>query len=295
MLDESGIKTLIAEMNSIKSEMRDLKTKLYALDRKKEELFREKRKVSSDVYSRIKDAQSFKEKRNSLTDVVKTTKMSREELEARVKELDAEIHKSKEEKRAILEKLGIDDPMKLKRNIKQLEFKIETEGLSFEKEKELMKVLAKMKKQFDSTKHVDEIEQKLTASFRELHILKDQLDMSRKIVQHSAKESQKHHKELIESSKEIDTLKDKEEKFEVDIGTIKNEMRSLDDALSKKGVRIDEIRKVLEENNVKLREDVERSNYEILKQKDLEVQEKLKKKQKLTTEDLLILQKTMKG
>ena len=31
--------------------------------------------------------------------------------------------------------------------------------------------------------------------------------MTKKIVQHSAKESQKHHVELIESSKEIDELK----------------------------------------------------------------------------------------
>jgi len=295
MLEQAEIDKLMAELDAIKSELKDYRIKLNSLDRKKEELFREKRKISSDVFSRIKEAQGYKEKRNNLTDVVKNTKLSKEELEQRIIAIEAEIHQLKEEKRKILEKLGVDDPSRLKKNIKQLEFKIETEGLTFEKEKELMKVLTKMKKQYESSKSVNEKEHKLDALFKELHDLKGQAEMTRKIVQVSAKESQKHHVELIESSKEIDDLKKKEYELEASIGKFKDEMHKLNEEINPKLNRMDEIKKILHESNIQLKEDIHKSNSEILRAKDEEVQEKIKKGKKLTTEDLLILQRTMKN
>jgi len=295
MLSEPEIKNLMNEMNSLKSEVKELRIKLNALDRTKEDFFRERRKIGSDIYSRIKNAQDNKHKRDSLTGVVKNTKLSKEEMELRVKELDADITKLKEDKRKMLEKLGVGDPMMLKRNIKALEFKIETEGLSFEKEKEMMKVLSKMKKQYEGTKSLNEINKQGDIKFREIRDLRAQLDMTKKIVQHSAKESQKHHVELIESSKEIDELKKKEVDFEDKIGKIKAEMHSITDELDKRNAKMDELRKTLHENNVQLKEDVDKANQEILRHKDEEVKEKLKKGKKLTTEDLLILQRTMKN
>jgi uncharacterized coiled-coil DUF342 family protein len=282
-------------LNSVRSEVRDLRNKLNNLDRKKEELYREKRKVSSDIHSRIRVAKDSKDKRNNLTEAVKTTKHSKEELEAKLKVLEQEIGVLKDEKVKILQKIGVSDPIMLKKEIKKLEFKIETEGVTFEKEKELMKVLSKMKKQYESSKVIMDVEHKLSSKFRELRDLREMMDMTKKIVQVSAKESQKHHVELIESSKEIDELKKKEDTFESEAAKYKSEMSVLNDQLNEKMNRMDELRKVLGENNVKLREDVERSNHEILKQKDSEVQEKIKTGKKLTTEDLLILQRTMKN
>jgi uncharacterized coiled-coil DUF342 family protein len=295
MLEESEINSLMEELNSLKSELRDFRVKINSLDQKKEELFREKRRVSSEIFAKIQNAHGYKEKRNSLTSIVKDSKHSREELEEILKKLDADIHSLKDEKRKILEKLGIDDPMKIKKQIKQLEFKIETSALSFDKERELMKVVSKLKKQFESSKSVGEIEKKLDVKFRELREIREQLDMTRKIVQHSAKESQKQHVELIESSKNIDDLKDKEQHLEESIGKYKSEIHALNDEMSKKLGRLDEIKKKLSENNIKFREDFEKTGSEILKQKDVEVQEKLKTGKKLTTEDLLVLQRTMKG
>lgn len=295
MLSESEIKNLMNEMNSLKSEVKDLRVKLNALDRKKEDLFREKRKIGSDIYSRIRNAQDNKHKRDSLTGVVKNTKLTKEEMESRISVLDSEITKLKDERKKMLEKLGVSDPMMLKRNIKALEFKIETEGLSFDKEKELMKVLSKMKKQYESSKSIIDLNKKLDDKFREIRDLRAQLDMTKKIVQVSAKESQKHHVELIESSKEIDELKKKEAELEEKIGAIKAEMHGITEELDKRNAKIDELRKTLHENNVQLKEDIDKAKQEILKHKDEEVKEKLKTGKKLTTEDLLILQRTMKS
>jgi uncharacterized coiled-coil DUF342 family protein len=295
MLEQAEIDKLLTELNSVRSDIRDLRNKIITLDRKKEELYREKRKISSDIHSRIKVAKDSKDKRNNLTETVKTTKHSKEELDAKLKSLETEVQTLKEEKQKTLVKIGVGDPMMLKKEIKKLEFKIETEGVTFEKEKELMKVLSKMKKQYESTKGIEDIERKLSFKFRELRELREMMDMTKKIVQVSAKESQKHHVELIESSKEIDELKKKEDTFESEGSKYKSEIAAINDELNAKMNRMDELRKVLGENNVKLREDVEKSNHEILKQKDNAVQEKIKTGKKLTTEDLLILQRTMKN
>jgi uncharacterized coiled-coil DUF342 family protein len=295
MLEQTEIDKLLTELNTVRSEVRELRNKFNNLDRKKEELYREKRKISSDIHSRIRVAKDSKDKRNNLTETVKTTKHSKEELEAKLKQLESDVQSLRDEKQKALSKIGVGDPMMLKKDIKKLEFRIETEGLTFEKEKELMKVLSKMKKQFDSSKVIVEIDQKLGFKIRELREIREHMDMTKKIVQVSAKESQKHHVELIESSKEIDELKKKEDTFESEASKYKSEITALNDELNAKMNRMDELRKVLGENNVKLKEDVERSNHEILKQKDNAVQEKIKTGKKLTTEDLLILQRTMKN
>ncbi|MEM4637458.1 MAG: hypothetical protein QXK76_00350 [Candidatus Woesearchaeota archaeon] len=293
MLSESEIKNLIAELNSLKSEIKDLRQNLHNLDYKKEELFREKKKVSSDIFSRIKNARENKTKRDSLTGVVKNTKLTKEEMESEIERIEEEIKKLKEEKKRLTEKLGVDDPLKIKSNIRKIEFKIETEALSFEKEKELMKVLQKLKKQYDSSKSILQLNKKLDLLFRESKELKSQLDMTKKIVQASVRESQKHHHELIESTKEIDELRKKDSELEDKISKIKNEMHKIIEELDKRNLRVSEIKKLLNENNVQLKEDFEKANQQLLKHKDEEVKEKLKSGKKLTTEDLLILQRTM--
>ncbi len=295
MLSDTEISQLLAELNKVKSEVRELKGNINNLDRKKEEAFREKRKISSNIFSRIKVAKDSKDKRNTLTEAVRNTKHSKEELEQKLKTLEADITKLKEEKRKVFEKSGVENPEMLRKNIKKLEFKIETEGLTFEKEKEVMKILSKMRKQLETIKGASLVDKQLDDKFRELRDIRTMTDMTKKIVQVSAKESQKHHVDLIESSKEIEELKKKEDEFEAIALKFKEELQSLISELDKKLAEMDAVKKKLEENNVKLKEDVEKSNYEILKQKDQEVQEKIKTGKKLTTEDLLILQRTMRN
>ena len=294
MLTEQEINGLISELNSVKADIRNLRFKLNSVDKRKEDFFREKRKISSDIHARIKDARYFKDKRNSLTGVVKNAKFSKEEVEQKIKTIEPEISKLKEEKKHMLEKSGVDDPAQLKKNIKQVEFKIETEGLSFEKEKEMMKVLTKMRKQYDNCKNIVDIEKKLDVLYRELRELRQQSDFSKKIVHETARESQKQHVELLESSKNIDELKSKEESFDEKITVVRDELNALNNELHSKIEKADSIRNILKENNVQLKEDQEKTNSEILKQKDNEVQDKIKSGKKLTTEDLLILQRTMK-
>ncbi len=282
------------ELNTLKTEIRELHSKLNSEDRKKEDLFREKKRIGSEIHSKIRNASEYKEKRNSLTSIVKNTKLSKEELEKKLTDLESEIAKLKEDRKKVLEKSGVDDPVMLKRTIKKLEYRIETEAISFEKEKEIMKSLSKMRKQLEKASESHAIERQLDHKFRDLRDVKEQLEMHKKIVQHSAKESQKHHVELIESSKEIDDLRSKEEQFEENIQKIKSDINALGTELDAKLAQMDVVRKKLQDNNVQLKEDIEKSKQEILKQKDTAVQEKIKSGKKLTTEDLLILQRTMK-
>ncbi len=294
MLSDIEIQQLMNELNTVKNDIRDLRAKLNAQDRKKEDLFRERKRLGSEIHSKIKNATDFKEKRNSLTSIVKNTKLSKEELEKRLEELDLEVAKLRDERKKILEKIGVEDPGMLKKNIKKLEYKVETEAISFEKEKELMKVLSKMRKQLEKASEVHVLEKKLDICFRDLRDIRAQLDMQKKIVQHSAKESQKHHVELIESSKDIDDLRSKEDVLDEQIAKIKGEMNELITAVDQKVEKLNEIKQKLSENNVQLKEDVEKNKQDLLRQKDTAVQEKLKTGKKLTTEDLLILQRTMR-
>jgi len=188
-------------------------------------------------------------------------------------------------------KLGIGDPFEIKKEIKKLEYKMETEVRSFDKEKEIMKVIKGLKKKYDEAKEVNEVHGRIDQLSREIDESKKNADEVHKRVQNDAKTSQEHHEHLIKLSKEIDEFKKQEEEVFKKIDVFRKEYEEVNEKLKLKLGRILEVRQKLEENNVQLKEDKRKSDHDILRHKDMELQEKLRTKRKLTTEDLLILQK----
>jgi uncharacterized coiled-coil DUF342 family protein len=175
----------------------------------------------------------------------------------------------------------------------RIETTIETSGVSFEKEKELMKKLKSLKKELQEVTQV-------RAEFRErrqlsakAHDLGKEAASFHHLVVHKAGESQKVHEQIVTVSKQIDELKPQEKEALTKFLELKKQVNELYASLKAEYAEMDRIKEQLDSmdaDRAKSRVEKENQNLEQLKST---VEEKIKGKKKLTLKDLLIFQKEM--
>lgn len=290
-MDEEERKKVLAEIEVKRKELDTLKAKLDELNTEKEAWFEKKRKATAAISDVVKSIRDAKGKRNTFTKQVKDSKQRRQELNKLLSQKRAEMTKLQKEKKDIASKFGMRfDPSKIQKEIEELEFKVETEALPFNIEKQIMKRIAERKKVLEQTKEVSDIFDKIHALAKELDRIKKKADDTHRKVQNKAESSQQFHEELIESSKDIKELRDKEEemlkKF-VEAKNVYNEQNALVKA------KLDEIRdlraKIGEVELEDKKKQKKADEKKIVEQKK-SVEEKIKKGLKLTTDDLLAFQ-----
>ena len=284
-------------MNTLKGEIVQLRSQLTVLNRQKENLFSSRHQVSVEIRKHIGEIKQEKHQRDSLTQEVKLSKTEREAVNKKIKDLVAELTKLHDEKQALIIKLKLqEDPSEIRLQMKKLEHLIETGGISFEKEKEFMTRIKKMKKKYDEAKEITVFDDKARTIKKELDTLRSLSDSAHHSVQETAQKSQKFHEEMMSVSKEIDSFRKKEDELTKQYEAIKAQMAPLGEELDRKNMEIDKIRETLQQNNVELRVDQQKSHHDILRQKEAVLNDKMKNKKTLTTEDILVFQKMlMKG
>ena len=130
---------LIEKLKKFRDEIRVQKENLTTLNNKKEADYSVKSKYSLEIKELRTKANEIKKKRDELTTRVKELKKKRKDLHDLINKKNVDLNKLNSQKEEVKKKAKIKlDPDKLASIIEKLEFKVETEALSFEKEKELM-------------------------------------------------------------------------------------------------------------------------------------------------------------
>lgn len=286
--DRSG---LSKAFNEKKRRIQELRRELNTADDEKERWFLAKSKLNQQISNLIKDIKTDKSTRDSCTSEVKSKKGERDNINNLIKQKIEEVRKLNAEKAETLKRYHIQsDPSQIKSQMDQLEHKLETEVMSFDKEKELMKAINDMKKSYDEVKKLSAVWERAHALSKEIEELKRQSDSAHRELQTKAKESQQKHETLIATSDEVKKLsKDEKDAFDKFIEAkkkftaINQELKTELTAINELQGRIGE----LKEENVSKHRNEEHDKLEELGQT---VQEKLKSGKKLTTEDLLVMQ-----
>ena len=208
MLSEDETKELIEQLTKAKDEVRALKDKLNSINKHKENWYNKKNDINKQISDKIGGVRGAKHKRNDLTSQVKELKNQRNDLNKQINDRISEIKKLKDDYKAACEKHHVQgDPSLLKKQIDGMEFKLETEQMSFDKEQKLRKEIKKIQKQYSEMKEVTTIWESAKNKSKEIDKLKKEANRIHKQVQEMAQLSQGHHEELIGESKEIDDLK----------------------------------------------------------------------------------------
>src|SRR3989344_4373713 len=160
---------LVEELSNLKAEASKLRNALDELDREKESWFKKRDDCSKRIRESIQKIKENKSKRDFLTNEVKELKPKRDIINKEISTKLKALEGLKKEKTALARSLDIkDSPSRVKSQMDKLEFRIETDTVSFEKEKELMKKIKGLKKVYNDAVVLDESGKKLKDSSDEI-------------------------------------------------------------------------------------------------------------------------------
>ena len=136
----SSHKELAEELNNHRVEISKLRNTLNGLDKEKESWFGRKEALNAKIKESIRKIKDNKTKRDSFTGEVKELKLKRDLLNKELSSKSSELERLKKERAESSKSLDVKgSPSMIRKQMDNLEFKIETDTVSFEKEKELMK------------------------------------------------------------------------------------------------------------------------------------------------------------
>lgn len=283
------------DIKDLRIEAAKLKDELKELTETREKLFLERKQHSDRIKALIASTRDAKRSRDELRTKIKDVKARRDVLNTEVREMVGQI-KTMQPSEKTAERRERTSPGSIRAQIKKLEYRIETEGLSFSQEQRTMKQINQLKKQLDSAEDLSGQSQKARELSKVINEKKKEAKQLHREVREQADASQKHHEHLIAHSREIDDLKEKEQKAHAAFLEARDRCAPLER-------RIRELRKEVRErtgeekgkrdfHDKETKKQEERRMQKELDRMIKEVEEKIAHSEKLTTEDLLIMQKS---
>jgi uncharacterized coiled-coil DUF342 family protein len=254
-----------------------LRRSLNSLRERKEKIFEIRSVVSQEIKDLFSELKSLKEERDQMTEKVKHLKEEREKVNVSIKSKIGEV-------KDIKTSPGVPhiNVTQLTAEIKKMQYFIETNPLSPDKEKEVMKTIKDKEKQIAKAKKVTEVIGQKKETSGKIDELKESSNKVHSEIQDTAAQSQIRHEKIISISKDIKFLKAREKDVHALFTQIKEEYKTqklifLQNKNFFSSKQRDQSHK---------EEKADREEKMLQKRKD-EVEHKIKTKQKLTTEDLL--------
>ncbi len=281
------------KLDALTTQIQEIKLKLSSLHQEKEKWFAKRAQIGSQIASLIRDVKEKRVKRDELTQKVQQEKEERRNYSKEIRDRISEVKKLREQRTRLQKRLGIKSaPKQLKSDINRLEFKLETEPMPYKEEQRLTKLLKDKRAEYEKIRELDELTRKIKRLSKLIDKLKEESDVVHKTLKEQADVSQDFHEEVVGTSKAIDELKKQEDEAFKKFSEYKDlyaakraELQNL----------IDEANKIRDSLGI-AREEADRQEKRkikaIAKKKAAEVEQKVKKGGKITTEDILAFQAT---
>lgn len=260
--------------------------------------FAEKRDVlNSEVKKLLQEANRFKEKRDELNAKVREAKAERDVLTKEYTAIKAQLDKLKKSRMSTSDEVSIS---KLKKELHGLEFKQQTTVLEPEKERDLVDRISHIKKQIKKKEKEMEGNEEIRELIQKVRDAKRNMDEAHGRVNEFADLAQKEHDSMIDRfgssdkvRKEADQAQEKfvESKVSADEEHRKHiELIHLVHDMDKIIFGLKQRRKAAERRSTKTQAPVA-SQPPSGKAEAEKIYEKFKKGEKISTEDLMLLQK----
>lgn len=279
---------LINEYNEKKKLINQLRSSLDSINKEKEFWFRKKEAIKKEIYNLILKVKEFKSKRDQDNVSIENFKRQRDKYNDEVKVLIKRLTKLNDEKEHILKKYNLRiDPSKIQEKINDLERKVETEA-DYKKEKKYMEEIKKLKKVYDESSETIALGEKISLLSAELRISRSKANEFHKKIIEALRD--KPYSNFIRLTKQITELKKEQEDAFNKFVELKDKFQKYNELLKSNMNGFDESRDKLKQNNLLAQVDKREVMKEMLQEKSKKVEEKIKQRKKLTTEDLLVFQ-----
>ena len=143
-------KDLLSKLEELKKAINNLKSNINKSDGEKESWFRKKESLKKDISKFVKELKDIKHNKDVSNVEIKKLREERDSYNKKVRGLISKIKELNKSKLEFIKSHKIKgNPEIIKKKIEDLEFKIETEVLSMNKEKEIMKEIKSLKKIYE--------------------------------------------------------------------------------------------------------------------------------------------------
>lgn len=277
------IRKRIEELNSELSQLREERDKQNLEARK----WAEKRDALHEEIKKLrKEIGGLKEKRDGLNEKVQELKSLREKAKLKRKEKYAQIMKIKEKIEVLKKKKPSRSTQDIKKEIENLEWKIQTTAYTLKEEKLLTDQVSVLEAQLLIHEQMQELEKTLLELQAEDKALQTKAKTHHERLSQFAEQSQNFHQQMLETSKRAQSLQVEADGAHQKYLENKQQARDLNQKCKQLLDNIKTMRKEIHEVEEKKR--VKRET-ELRKELEEKALEKLKRGQKLTWEEFKVL------
>jgi uncharacterized coiled-coil DUF342 family protein len=292
---------LAKALSDKRNAVNEVKKKLDEVHTLKEAAFSQRQQFSSEIRALIKKIKDLKVKRDGFTSEVRDLKQKRDTTHKEIqktappKDAKAQAPTPKPVQQPTYSSYGSNQNFKsspgyLKKQMEKIEVTIETGGVSFTKEKELMKKLKQLKKEYQQITIERQAQHAAREAAQKAYGLNKEAETYHHLVMHKASESQKMHKEILEIAKQIDELKLKEKEAFDKFLELKNQFNDINSQLKSHLDETGSIKRKLDEKDKERSKEKQHRQKLSLDEMRKAVMEKLRTGGKLTNDDLKVMQ-----
>lgn len=282
-MNNASIEELEKEREELQKRANELKRKRDELHKKAKELAEERDELNAKIRELRVKIREHKTKRDELNQRVKAAKDKRAQLNKAYLRAKKKL-KELERKKSVALGVNIE---RLKKELRRLEHEQMTQPMSPQKEKEIIERISKLHakiKEYEQ-KIVQDI--KLKRAFEEVRIAKEKAEKQHAEVEELAEKAQREHEQMIKLIKECDALSRKVDEIQEKIVFTKIDA----DNIHKEFIEcVDKIHQ-LERRISSMKRAGKRKEETAIQKEAMEIFERFKRGEKLSTEDILLLQK----
>ena len=284
MLTDEKKREVVEKLKQLKKEISELRDSLNKLNLEKEEFFKKKENLKKKISEAITGVKGIKKKKDeSITELYKL-KDKKNEYSSNLRNYINDLKTLNKEKRELLNKFKI-NPLELKKKIEKLEESLEIEAFKFDTEKKVVKKIKELKQKEKEASKIYEITDKIAKINKDTDNTRDELNKINERIKSLLKEGD--YSDFIAGSKEVNELRGEYNAASKGYFSKKDEFFTIGKLLYDKLNELKLLQQALDDNRREAEKIIKenRKNELIIRVKLVE--EKIRSKKKLTTEDLL--------
>ncbi|OYT57887.1 hypothetical protein B6U70_01775 [Euryarchaeota archaeon ex4484_162] len=283
---EETLEELVKQREELQKKANEARNKRDQLHLQSKKLILERDSLNAKIRELREQAKEHRKRRDEINERVKNAKKVRNQLNEAYEKIRMKI-RALEKKRSVA--LGGPSIRKLKNEVRQLEHEQMTRPMSPQNEKELIEKIAQLHLKIKEKEKALLQDPKIKKTLEEEKQIKEKAEKQHRQVEELAKKAQQEHEKMINLLKQCDQIREKINELQEKIVIVKIEADKIHNEFISYVDKIHELdRKIAEE---KKKFSIKLEDLPLSQKRANEIFERFKRGEKLSTEDLMILQK----
>jgi len=286
-MEDESVEEMITKKDDLQDKANQFKRNRDELHEKSKKLARERDEINAKVRQMRNQISEHKKKRDEYNERVKHAKEQRNEFTTGHLDLKKKI-KDLEKDRFTTSGVNLNE---WKQQLRKLENEQMTQPMSSQKEKKLIETIKELHMKIKEQEEALNKDPKLKKAVEEEKLLKQKAEKQHELLEKMAKKAQEEHQAMIEILKQLDNLVKKTTDIQEEIVVTKIEADKVHKEFIDHVNNIHELEKNIQTTEKKREKKKKLADVSAAQKEATEVYERFKRGEKLSTEDLMLLQK----